>query len=196
MTTYRIKLKDLTEELLRQLHEQYLDEDAEVEIRIHGSWKRETRMSEEEFWKIIDLLDWEKEGDDEGVLAPAVQYLSQFSKADMARFQDILSEKLYRLDGQRYAENIGEHSYGGEDYFSADIFLYARCCVVANGRELYEHVLDHPEDMPKDLTFEALLYLADEAHQKKTGHSLDHVPAFNYETFFNAEGWGSTKAKL
>ncbi len=50
--------------------------------------------------------------------------------------------------------------------------------------------------MPKDITFESLLYIADEAHQKKTGKPMRHVPAFNYETFFNSEGWGSKEAKL
>ncbi len=107
-----------------------------------------------------------------------------------------MSEKLHRLDGEQFARHIGENAYGKGNYFSADIFLYARCCVVANGRLLYEHILQHPEDMPKDLEFEPLLSIADEAYRKKTGKHLEHLPAFNYETGFNSQGWGEKTIRL
>jgi len=77
-----------------------------------------------------------------------------------------------------------------------DLFLYARCCVVANGRAFYEHVLAHPEDMPKDLTFEALLNLASHAFERKTGFEMEYVPAYNYETFANTEGWASALSEV
>ncbi|MFN0013394.1 MAG: DUF4240 domain-containing protein [Saprospiraceae bacterium] len=153
-------------------------------------------MSEDVFWQIIAMLDWEKEGDDEAVLRPAVDFLSAFSATEIARFQDILSEKLHRLDGERYAKHIGENAYGSSGYFSTDIFLYARCCVVANGRSFYEHVLKHPQDMPQDMDFEALLGLADDAYFAKTGTHMEYVPAYNYETGFNSHGWGEKTIRL
>lgn len=200
MTVHQLKLKDLTTMFLQQLRQQYLDGDMEVEVRVypktpHGR-PTGTIMQEDEFWKIIALLNWEKEGDDESVLRPAVDYLSTFPMPDIARFQDILSEKLHRLDGEQYARHTGKNAYGRGNNFSADIFLYARCCVIANGQSFYEHVLTHPEDMPKDLDFEALLRLADLACLKKTGKHLEHIPAYNYETGFNSQGWSEKTIRL
>ena len=157
---------------------------------------KEKEMTEDRFWKIIGLLDWTKEGDNDAVLRPAVDKLSQFSEIAINRFHDILSEKLFLLDGEKYARYIGENAYGGDDYFSADIFLYARCCAVANGKKRFGSILQHPEKMIKNLTFEPLLALVDKAYLKKTGHHTQHIPAFNYETFFNSEGWGREKPIL
>jgi len=70
-----------------------------------------------------------------------------------------------------------------------DNFLYARCCVVANGKAYYEQVLKNPEDMPKEVTFEALLRIPGEAYQKKTGKRLVFVTTYSYETYSNREGW-------
>lgn len=200
MTIHQLKLKDLTTVFFQQLRQQYLDGDMEVEVRVypktpHGHPSGRT-MTEDEFWNIIALLDWTKEGNDGAVLQPAIEYLSTFPVSDIARFQDILSEKLHRLDGEQYARHTGDNAYGQGNHFSADIFLYARCCVVANGRSFYEHVLAHPEDMPKDLDFEALLRLADQASLKKNGKHLDHIPAYNYETGFNSQGWGKKTIRL
>ena len=105
------------------------------------------------------------------------------------RFADLLSEKLYLLDAKKYAKHIGEDAWDGEQYFSVDNFLYARCCVVANGENLYKKVLNNPETMPKDITFEALLYLPSDAYERKTGKDYDYIPAFNFETYSNEEGW-------
>ena len=83
-------------------------------------------------------------------------------------FQDILSEKLYKLDTKNHALNIGEDSWLTDKYFSVDNFLYARCCVIANGQEAFEVVLNNPSEMPKDLTFEPLLSLAAKTYEFKT----------------------------
>ncbi len=105
------------------------------------------------------------------------------------QFDDILSEKLYLLDGIEYARNTGESAWKPGKYMSVDGFLYDRCCVVANGKAFYEQVLKDPAQMPKDLSFGALLRVAHEAFKRKTGKNLDYVPAFNYETYSNEEGW-------
>jgi hypothetical protein len=80
-------------------------------------------------------------------------------------------------------------SWSPDRYFSVDNFLYARCCAVANGQETYQQILLLPERMPKDLTFEALLYLPSEAYERKTGQPYDYSPAFPIETYSNREGW-------
>ncbi|MEK7257597.1 MAG: DUF4240 domain-containing protein, partial [Bacteroidota bacterium] len=199
MTVHRLKLKDLTALFFQQLRQQYLDGEMEVEVRVRPkapAEKPEPEMNDEEFWKIISLLDWSKTGDDEAVLKPAVAALSRFSEKEIARFHDLLSEKLHRLDGEKFARHIGENAYGSGNYFSADGFLYTRCCVVANGKTAFEQVLAHPEKMPKDLEFEPLLSLPEQAYFKKTGKSFEHIPAYNYETGFNSEGWGDKTIQL
>jgi predicted DNA-binding WGR domain protein len=149
-------------------------------------------MNEEAFWHIISLLNWKKTGDDAAVVKPAVKKLASLPVSDIQEFAELLDEKLYKLDGLEYARNIGEESYanGGEN-FSTDCFLYVRCCVVANGKEYYYSVLENPENMPKDLDFEALLYIADEAYNMKMGTEDMMLENTKYcpETFSNAEGW-------
>lgn len=144
-------------------------------------------MDETNFWQIIDLLDW-KMPNNQGIAAPAIAALSQFSLDDIARFDDILAEKLHQLDGKKFAEHTGQNWDG--DHFSVDEFLYARCCAVANGRLFFEKLLANPALMPKDLTFEPLLYLASKAWKKKSGqHDYTHLPTTWIETYSNATGW-------
>jgi hypothetical protein len=97
---------------------------------------------------------------------------------------------LFDLDGIEYAKNIGEDSYVDEsNLFSADWFLYTRCCVIANGRYYYYQVLKNPKDMPKDMEFESLLYLAELAYEKKNNDEFDYVSKYDFETFSNKEKW-------
>ncbi len=149
-------------------------------------------FSEDDFWKIIGMLDWSKEEDDDAVIAPAVEYLSQLEPEAIYLFHDMLAEKLFQLDKKVYAENLGEDSWHFVRPFSSDNFLYARACVVANGKAFYDKVLADPTQMPKDLTFESLLSLARKAYKKKTGKEFDYFPTNSYETFSNPEGWEQT----
>lgn len=187
-TILKIPLKAADEAFIRGLREKYPN--AILHIEAEESQGEKT-MNEDQFWAIISLLDWNKEKS-EDILRPAVQALSQFSEIDISTFDDILAAKLYALDGQRFAEQLGSNRYlkEGKRHFSVDSFLYARCCVVANGREFYEQVLQNPSEMPKEYTFEPLLSLARKAYQLKTGSDgYDYLPEVWYETFSNPEGW-------
>jgi len=44
--------------------------------------------------------------------------------------------------------------------------------------------------MPVGEDFEALLSVAEEAYQQKTGKAYQYVPTINYESFFNQQLWG------
>jgi hypothetical protein len=159
---------------------------ADIEIKIHNVSDTAVWLSEEQFWALIECLDWNKTGDDDAVTAPLVSALAAMPMPAIYRFQDLLSEKLWLLDTERHAE---ASIAGEEDYLSSDGFLYDRCCVVANGRDLYEAVLANPEKWPRGLSFEALLSVADTAYKLKTGKKMDYIPMFNYETGSNEEGW-------
>lgn len=146
-------------------------------------------MSEDRFWELIGMLDWPRQGNDDAVVAPVVEILAASAFKDIYGFQDQLSEKLVRLDGQVFAEHIGEDAWHPDRYFSVDNFLYARACAVANGRDFYLSVLADPARMPKDLTFEALIHVAGDAYKQKTGKYFEYVPVFNMETYSNEAGW-------
>ena len=136
------------------------------------------------------MFKWKYQDDDKKVLEKAIKYLSTKSDEDINTFEDILSELLYDLDGEAYAKNIGEDAYINEEtYFSSDLFLYASCAVVANGKDFYYEVLKNPNSMPVDMEFEALLYVAGEAFKMKTDEEYDYSPKFDYETYSNEKKW-------
>lgn len=190
MTIHHIKIKDLNDQFLQKLKESYSEED---EITLWLKPKivptSSSKFSEKQFWQLINLLDWEKTGDNKAVIEPLVNELSTFSIEAIQHFEDILSEKLYHLDGEIFAQNIGERAFKEDEYFSTDTFLYARCCVVANGKEFYDYVIETPQEMPKNLTFSPLLRVASEAYFKKTGKRFQYTPKFIYETYANSKGW-------
>jgi len=146
-------------------------------------------MSEQEFWECISLLDWEQEGNNQKVTEPLIWHLSQLSNEKILGFEEILAQKLHALDGVVYAQETGENWSNSEIHFSVDIFLYVRCCVVANGKEVYENILQNPKLMPKDLDFEPLLYVASKAYHLKNQAEIPVLTSVSYETYSNQKAW-------
>lgn len=147
-------------------------------------------LDENKFWEIIDLLDWDELGDDEKVMEPAVEELASMSTQDIMTFQDILSEKLFVLDGEPFAREIGDDAFTGDkNHFSKDWFLGARCCAIANGHDAFEEILKNPKEMPKDIEFSALTKIAAEAYRRKTSKRMTYTTAYDWTTFSNRKGW-------
>ncbi|MBX2978218.1 MAG: DUF4240 domain-containing protein [Flavobacteriales bacterium] len=149
-------------------------------------------MNESTFWDVVKLFDWDEVGDDDAVMEPACQALAAMDEESIFAFDDILSEKLHALDTREhcracYAGELDPDN--GDDYISADDFLYARCVVVANGPDLYAEVLADPTKFPPNVEFEALLSLPAAAYTRKTGEEYEHVPPVSYESFQNSVGW-------
>lgn len=152
-------------------------------------------MSEDVFWELIGMFNWKRTGDDEAVLLPAVTALSQMTVEDIFAFDDLLAEKLYALDTREICRGTyrGElDPDDGEQYISADDFLYRRCVIVANGKALFDEALANPMEVPQGLEFEALLHVASAAFEKKTGQEYDHDTPLSWESFSNQEGWKPT----
>lgn len=187
-TTLNLNLNDLSSELINDLKQKF-GKTAQVEIRLQDKSPADDLLSEDDFWKVIDRIDWSKKGA-ENKLKPAVKMLAKMPVASIFIFADKLSSKLYHLDtrahGDAYAANEPEH------FISADDFLYARCAVVAEGRVYYENVLNDPSQMPDDIVFEPLLFLAEEAFQIKMGIPFNYIPTYNIETQSNKSGWQLT----
>jgi len=183
-TAIKIPLRSLNPTVVKDLQEKYPN--AQMQLITEAGLPEEEVMNEDHFWEVIALLDWTKEGNDDAVIEPAVRYLSGLTAPSILSFYDLLSEKLYLLDGRDYAR----HSTSDDEGISSDLFLYGRCCVVANGRAYFEEVLKNPAAFPKDLSFEALLDLPERAWFRKTGKEFDYLPKHIFETGFNPHGWG------
>jgi hypothetical protein len=189
-TAVKLPLRSLNPNLISDLQKKYPE--AELHIVIADASDQATVMNENRFWDILSLLDWSKEGNDDAVLEPAIRALSALSESAIVSFYDLLSEKLYLLDGRVYAEySVPEH-----EGVSSDLFLYARCGVVAQGQTYYENVLKNPDAFPQLLYFEALLYLPERAWFRKTGNEFEAFPKYIFETGFNPNGWGADSISL
>ena len=185
----KIPLHTLDEAKVQELKEKYPGAELNVVLYPEGG---ASTMSDDEFWEIIEQLDWEQPEDD-AILAPAVKALAERSVRQIYDFANALSHRLFQLDQYELARHIGVDAWRKDRYFSVDNFLYVRACVIANGRRFFEQVLQEPSAMPEDISFEALLYLPQLAYEAKTGEKYDYVPAFPIETYSNIKGWKSVK---
>src|SRR5262249_25277333 len=124
-------------------------------------------MPDADFWALIDTILPDRH-DEEAALEPLIRALSRRGVARIRAFHEALAEKLHALDGIAVAKNIGEHAWKGDHaFFSVDMFLYARCAVVARGRAAYERALRDPTSVAKDVDLEALLYVPENAYARK-----------------------------
>ena len=187
-TVLQVPIQSVNEALLHNLREQYPT--AIVQVKTEQVADAE-RMDQPAFWRIIGQLDW-RQRDRMEVIRPAVEMLSRYPLEAIYTFHDLMAEKLYTLDAQRFAVHLGSNRYSDseERHFSVDDFLYSRCGVVARGHDYYQTVLQNPARMPKEFTFQLLLSLPRRTYQLKTGLSdYRHFPEFCCETFSNPEGW-------
>jgi hypothetical protein len=136
-------------------------------------------LSEDQFWEMVGTVDT-KRGDTKEAVAPLILVLSRRSPEDIIEFEEIIAEKLYGLDGRKYAEKADS---------SDDGFLYGRCYVVARGRKFYERVLRAPDEFPEECELEFLLSAAREAYLLRTGDDLEQATHYSYETGSNQSGW-------
>ncbi len=185
----RFPLHNISPEKISDLQEKYPNASVRIEL---NDTPAEGGLSESDFWRLIEQLDWAKTGDDDAVIEPVAAALSAGPLRHVYDFKDLLSQKLYLLDGEAFAKHIGEGSFDpASDEFSADGFLFSRCCAVANGERTFREILADPSKMPKDMEFAALLRIPNEAHRRAKGTALNYVAAYPVETFSNKKGWKS-----
>lgn len=135
-------------------------------------------LSDDVFWNFIELIDLKKKNS----MRALIKALKESSVETIYSFEETLSHKLYKLD-------TPEHAGQSEDYLSPDVFLYARCAVIAQGRSFYETTLKNALPIDLDGDAEELLEVAGEAYEKKTKDFFDFVSTYDYETFSNKEAW-------
>ncbi|WP_299530508.1 DUF4240 domain-containing protein [uncultured Streptomyces sp.] len=151
------------------------------------------RMTWGDFWSLIGTLEGKADREGCGRLADK---LSRRSVPDIIGFAERHAEALHRLDQEKFGmlpvADLTDRD-GGPFPQSADHFLYARCAVVAAGREVWERVFfDVGAFAPYTSTRydgEWLLYVVDEAYEKATGRAWERTTRYCFETFSNLDGW-------
>ena len=153
-------------------------------------------MNIDDFWLVTGNVDQAAlaAGDESLAVAPVVAALTLLPIKEIRAYEEYLCKMLYKLDGEIFARHAGE---SGE---SDDGFLYARCYVVAKGRQYYEEILSRPERMPKTLDqwCEPLLGVAAQAWAQRAGRDpddWDFESSLSYETGSNLAEWPSTRAR-
>lgn len=140
------------------------------------------------FWNVMDLCDWNFEGDDDRVLMPVITYLSKQDDNTIFLFDELMTELLYNLDTKRLADQCQKV----DKYMSDDSFLYSRCVALINGDKYYEEAKDGKQKDMWDMEFESILYVPSKAWALKHKISVDeypYSPTLSYETGSNKEGW-------
>ena len=136
-------------------------------------------LPDDMFWDFIKLIDMRKKNPMRGL----IKKLKESPIDVIYSFEETLSHKLFQLD-------TPEHAGQSEEYLSPDVFLYARCAVVAKGRDFYETVIKNSSPIDLEEDAEELLEVASEAYEKKTDEPFDYVSTYDYETFSNKSAWG------
>lgn len=172
---------DVLKEHFAALSEDWQEE--AISFITHLSELQAKKAKEEDFWKLINKIDWNADGDYKAAL-PLDEVLSKSSDDFIYSFQDFLAEKLSDLDGPVF-HGIAAKGLSG----SSDAFLYARCYVVAKGADYYYHTLLNPQEFP-DEWFEAILHAPDRAYEQKNGKDLNRTSSTDYETGCNPALWG------
>ena len=146
------------------------------------------RMFDIDFFYFTNMLDWDKQGNDEAVLEPLIAFLAKWGDSVIFAFHDKMAELLFTLDTYNIAKPIIE----SEVYFSPDIFLYARCVALVNGKSYYNAILKGRKKLSANLDFEAILYVPMDAWERLHNENSDrypYVPKVSYETYSNEVGW-------
>lgn len=147
-------------------------------------------MTEAEFWEIIGAIDRNllQDGKEDEALRPLHNALCSQSEARLADFGEWLACALYAIDGKVWADNAGVSGT------SDDGFLYARCYIVARGRDFYEAVRSDPQRFPKSLDCwcEGLLYQHRLAWAARGGREASEWPfeaSVSFETGSHYDLW-------
>ena len=150
-------------------------------------------MKEDEFWLITANINQKAliAGDEDAAILPLRNKLSSLTKGEIQSYEETLSNLLYQIDGEEFANNAGEAGKSG------DGFLYCRCYVVARGKTFYEKVLASQSAIPISLEqwFEPILSVAAESWAMAMGCDPDdweYSASVSYETGSNMSLWNSS----
>lgn len=138
-------------------------------------------LNDRDFWRFIAVMKKYPRFIKTKML---ISKLSKQPEEVILGFEETLSYKLFLLDTPQHAYADNEN-----EYLSPDLFLYARCAVVARGKKYYDMILNDPGRFDMELDFEELLEVAPEAFEKKTKEEFHCLTKYDYETYSNEQAW-------
>lgn len=138
-------------------------------------------MDKTQFWRLIENAKARSGGDCEEQSDLLKTALVKLPPEEIVAFGGILDELL----GQAYRWELWGAAYQINGGASDDGFEYFCRWLIAQGKEMFEAALAHPDDLADlikedivwgdgQLDCEAIGYAAMEAHQEKTGQELPH----------------------
>ncbi|MER5309881.1 DUF4240 domain-containing protein [Streptomyces sp. NPDC002773] len=150
-------------------------------------------MTWADFWALIATLNGEATEESCQRLA---EELSRRPVSDIIGFAERHAEALYRLDQEKFGTlpvvDLTAR-FGSPFPQSSDVFLYARCAVVAAGQAVWESVFfDVEKFVPytsSERDGEWLLYVPDTAYELATGEEWDRSTRYCSESYSNRDGW-------
>ncbi|MEX1014949.1 MAG: DUF4240 domain-containing protein [Candidatus Paceibacterota bacterium] len=131
-------------------------------------------MNELVFWEIIEQSK-EESRDFSHQIELLITKLSSLNESQIVEFEYRFREAL--SESARY--NIMAAAKIINDYVSDDSFLYFRCRLIAEGKELFYNAIENPEVIAEnniqELEFggEEMLYVADQTFIKRFGEDTD-----------------------
>ena len=126
-------------------------------------------MPDSEFWSLIALVTGSKRFDDDTDFEPLIVALEKRGPEAILSFYETLGRKAAALTTREHYS-----AFASVDGL-ADSFLYTRLMVITWGQAAYDRILSNPSVFPARSTdwIETLLYVADDAHLRATGHEID-----------------------
>ncbi|MET7284486.1 DUF4240 domain-containing protein [Streptomyces sp. NPDC005573] len=152
------------------------------------------------FWSLIATLNGEAT---EANCRRLAEELSRRPVADIIGFAERHAEALHRLDQEKFGTlPVADMTTRDGRPFpqSADVFLYARCAVVAAGQAVWEGVFFDVDRFAPYTSAECdgewLLYVPDQAYELATGRAWNHATRYSCESYSNRDGWPDQAVSL
>ena len=122
------------------------------------------------FWALIETTRKESENDDE-FISKLKDKLVATTENEIIGFERILRTLILRADHYNVlaAEKIIE------GYVSDDLFLYFRCWLISQGKDVFENTIINPDSLSvivekdQNASLEGLLYVTNDAYSELTG---------------------------
>lgn len=127
-----------------------------------------------EFWNLIERAKRKASGDIEEQAEILKEILAERPVEDIVEFGRIL-EYFHSLS---YTSDLWAAAYIIQGGCSDDMFDYFRAWLIAQGKDIFEKAMKNPETLTKIISVEeaeeiygeSMLYVADEAYERKTGN--------------------------
>lgn len=139
------------------------------------------------FWNTMELCDYSKYDNIE-ILQPVIDHLATLEDEKIYDFDSIMSKLLYDIDSVELFKACQKMW----KYVPDDHFLYNRCCVLIQGKEIYHAVNKGEFGDNLDGDFMDILDVPKLSWEKKHNNTnYKFTPKYDYVTGSNSDNWNA-----